>query len=171
MEMQSIQLILNGRKRKEAADCIGTALGAKPEYQKAPSYAYMIGTAVIDRNGNLSFDKSTKEKTRHTVLAALQAAGFLPELAEEPKAVPIHHEAPECLTIQIPKANFTDTALANLEKLVTSKATLLKKAVDTSTLPVVISKKTIDFPWFKSNATPERFQDFCARMRCRKQVQ
>ena len=50
--METIQLTLNGRKRKEAADCVGTALGLAPVYRKAPSYAYAIGAAVIDRDGN-----------------------------------------------------------------------------------------------------------------------
>jgi len=39
MEKQSIQLTLNGRKRKEAADCVGTALGIAPVYRKAPIMA------------------------------------------------------------------------------------------------------------------------------------
>jgi len=71
METQLIQLTLNGRKRKEAADCIGTALGIAPIYQKAPSYAYAIGTAVIDRSGNLSFADEANEETRQTVLATV----------------------------------------------------------------------------------------------------
>jgi hypothetical protein len=78
----------------------------------------------------------------------------LPELAKE--AEPPHQpEAPERLTIQMPKADFTDTAIENLEKLVASKATLLKKAIGTDDLSVVISGETIDFPWFNVNATPE----------------
>jgi len=34
-----IQLTLNGRKRKEAADCVGAALGIAPVYRKVPTYA------------------------------------------------------------------------------------------------------------------------------------
>jgi len=149
-----IQLTLNGRKRKEAVDCIGTALGMVPIYQKAPSYAYCIGTVVVDRNGNLSFGEGTSEETCNTVLAALLAAGFLPEAAEEAEPSP-QPETPERLTIQIPKADFTNTALDNLDKLVASKATLLKKAINTEALPFVIDGETISFPWFKVDATPE----------------
>ena len=149
-----IQLTLNGRKRKEAADCIGTALGATPVYQKAPSYAYCIGTAVVDRSGNLSFADEASEETRNTVLAALQAAGFLPEPAAEVEQTP-QPEAPERLTIQMPLDGFSPEKLDNLCKLVSSKQTLLQKAIGAEDLPVAISGETIDFPWFNVNATPE----------------
>ena len=157
---QIIPLTLNDRKRKEAAGCIGTALGVAPVYQKAPSYAYAIGTAVIDRDGNLTFVDEANEETRNTVLVALQAAGFLSEQecaeAEATKPYPKTKKAkPEHLTIQIPLDGFSPEKLDNLCKLVASKQTLLQKAIGTEALPVVISGETISFPWFKVDATPE----------------
>ena len=154
METQSIGLTLNGRKRKEAADCVGTALGATPIYQKAPSYAYAIGTAVIDRDGNLSFEEGTSEETRQTVLASLQAAGFLPEPAEAPAPF-LSPAKPDRLTIQMPLDGFSPEKLDNLGKLVASKASLLQKAIGTEALPIALGKDTIDFPWLKIDATPE----------------
>jgi hypothetical protein len=172
MDKQSIQpnpaipLTLNGSKRKEAANCIGTALGITPVYQKAPSYAYTIGTgigtAVIDRSGNLTLADEANEETRHAVLAALQAAGFLPELVEakiaEATPQPSQPEAPDRLTIQMPMSGFSPEKLDNLCKLVSSKQTLLQQAIgaeDQNGLPVAISGETISFPWFRVNATPE----------------
>jgi len=152
--METIQLTLNGRKRKEAADCVGTALGLAPVYRKAPSYAYAIGAAVIDREGNLSFADEASEETRNTVLAALQAAGFLPEPAEEAEPIP-PPEAPERLTIQMPMTGFSPEKLDNLCKLVSSKQTLLQKAIGAEALPVAIDGEAISFPWFKVDATPE----------------
>ena len=49
-----IQLTLNGRKRKEAADCVGEAVNAAPVYAKAPTYAFDIGGIVLDRHGVLT---------------------------------------------------------------------------------------------------------------------
>ena len=154
MEKQSIQLTLKGRKRKEAADCVGTALGATPIYQKAPSYAYAIGTAVIDRETVLSFDESMSEEERNTVLSVLRTSGFLPELTEEPVTPPSPQKT-DHLIIQMPLDGFSPEKLDNLTKLVASKATLLQKAIDAEVLPVVLGKDTIDFPWFKIDATPE----------------
>ena len=154
METQSIQLTLNGCKRKEAADCVGKALGLAPVYRKAPSYAYAIGTADIDRDGKLSFEEGTDAETHQTVLAALQAAGFLPEAAAEAEQTP-PPEAPERLTIQMPLDGFSPEKLDNLCKLVSSKQTLLQKAIDAEALPFAIYGDNISFPWFKVDATPE----------------
>ena len=97
------------------------------------------------------------EEERHTVLSNLQAAGFLPELAEEPADIPVQPE-PDRLTIQMPLEGWSPEKLDNLGKLVASKATLLKHALgadETNELPVALKQDTIDFPWFKIDATPE----------------
>jgi len=152
--METIQLTLNGRKRKEAADCVGTALGIAPVYRKAPSYAYTIGNAVIDRDGSLSFAKEASKKTRNTVLSALQAAKFMPEPVGEAEPTP-PPEVPDNLTIQMPMTGFSPEKLDNLCKLVSSKQTLLQKVIGTEALPVVIDGETISFPWFNVDATTE----------------
>jgi hypothetical protein len=165
-----IQLDLNGRKRKEAADCIGTALGCASVYQRAPSYAYLIRkdektSATLDRNGVLTLPDTISKKAQTAILTALRSAGFLPEDTKEAVTtenvanatdVPVPIE-PDRLTIQMPLADFSDTALENIEKLVASKATLLKKAIATDDLTILRNSKnnTLDFPWFNMNATPE----------------
>ena len=160
MEKQSTQLTLNGRKRKEAADCVGTALGATPIYQKAPTYAYAIGKAEIDREAILTFDESMSEKERYTVLSSLQAAGFYtPKAAVVPAPSPSPTK-PDRLTIQMPFDGFSPEKLDNLCKLVASKATLLQKAIGTEALPIALGKDTIDFPWFKIDTTPEEISAY-----------
>ena len=52
------------------------------------------------------------------------------------------------MTIELPRANFTDMALTNLKGLVESKETLIKKALGVDFLPVLVSEETIGFPWF-----------------------
>jgi hypothetical protein len=48
-----IQLTLNGRSRKDAARCVGEVLEVTLVYQHAPSYAYEIGEAMLDRHAGL----------------------------------------------------------------------------------------------------------------------
>ena len=52
------------------------------------------------------------------------------------------------LTVALPRENFTDNALENLQKLVDSKAALMKKALAVDALPVEITEERISFPWF-----------------------
>jgi len=149
-----IQLTLDGRTRKNAADCIGAALDMRPIYSKAPSFAFAIGPAVIDRSGLLIFSDEVDEETRLTVLTSLQAAGFLPDLVEEEASSP-QPEAPERLCIQMPLDGFTPEKIDILCKLVASKQTLLQKALGAESLPIALGNGTLDFAWFNVNATPE----------------
>lgn len=52
------------------------------------------------------------------------------------------------LIIEMPKDGFTETTIANLRKLVESKAALIKKALGTDNLPIEETGDTLRFPWF-----------------------
>jgi len=52
------------------------------------------------------------------------------------------------LTVNMPRASLSDEALANLHKIVDSKASLLKKAIGTDDLPIIVTDELITFPWF-----------------------
>jgi len=93
-----IQLTLHGRKRKDAADCVGEAVNTAPVYLRAPTHNYDIAGIILDKHGVLTigdFDGALPK-----VLAALQKAGFYtPEEAEtpetEPEALPPPEAEPE----------------------------------------------------------------------------
>lgn len=57
-------------------------------------------------------------------------------------------DAPGKLTIEIPDTGFTPEMRENLKKIVASKATLLKQALETDDLPIVELDGKITFPWF-----------------------
>ena len=87
-----IQLTLHGRKRKDAADCVGEAVNATPVYLRAPTHNYDIAGIILDRNSVLTIDDCDEALPK--VLIALQKAGFYrPETEEVPEAVP--ETAPE----------------------------------------------------------------------------
>ena len=191
-------MILNGRKRKEAADCVGEAISIMPVYQRAPSYAYDIGGITLNKQGVLTIGDSDEALPK--VLIALQKAEFYtPEEEKPPEKVeitpgpargtadeaeeetpaeamkdipaeippaeePQHETAAEVpprieqhdrLVIQIPSADFSETALENLRLLVASKALLLKKATGAVDLSIRRNGETIDFTWFEGQHTPE----------------
>lgn len=52
------------------------------------------------------------------------------------------------LTIEMPKTGFADISLDNLQKIIASKAALLRKALDTDNLAVTNTGDTLKFPWF-----------------------
>lgn len=57
------------------------------------------------------------------------------------------------LTIEMPLESFTEESISNLDRLIASKAILIKKAVGAQSLPVIQTESTLQFPWFSFNAT------------------
>lgn len=53
------------------------------------------------------------------------------------------------LTIEMPLSFMTDEGIANLEKLIASKAELIKKALGVDALPIEKTETTLKFPWFR----------------------
>lgn len=71
----------------------------------------------------------------------------MPQMKSEDENVPQPHE-PDRLVIEMPLAGFTEESLLNLEKLIVSKANLIKKAIGTDLLPIERTETTLKFPWF-----------------------
>jgi hypothetical protein len=57
-------------------------------------------------------------------------------------------EEPSGITIEIPLEGFTEQTLENLQRLVASKANLLKKAIGADSLEIARTESTLEFPWF-----------------------
>ena len=57
------------------------------------------------------------------------------------------------LTIELPRHDFTDVALENLNRLIESKSSLIKKALGTDRIPIIIREATVSFPWFQVELT------------------
>jgi len=160
-----IQLTLHGHTRKEAADCIGSAIGVAPVYLAAPSFNYDIGGIILNRQGVLTIGDC--DEGLPNVLRNLQAAGFYTPESTEPASDSPPEEAPGCLTIQIPFDGFSPEKLDNLRKLVASKATLIQKVTAAEKLPIVENGETLDFPWFIFDATSEEvnaYTQFISRL-------
>lgn len=58
-------------------------------------------------------------------------------------------EAPDRLTIEMPLEGFTEESITKLEKLIASKATLIKKVIGAEALLIERTETTLKFPWFK----------------------
>jgi len=63
---------------------------------------------------------------------------------------------PDRLVLEMPLEGFSEAALDNLEKLVISKAALIKKSVGAFELPITRTETTLQFPWFTFGLEPEK---------------
>ena len=55
----------------------------------------------------------------------------------------------DVLTIEMPLEGFTQEALANLNKLIASKADFIRAMTGADTLPVERTESRLRFPWFR----------------------
>lgn len=137
---------VTGSERKALVGAISEILGREIVYKGAPTFAYMVSNYLIDKDGTLSCSSDINREDVERLLAALKERGYIPE-------TPCREESdnPDKLSIQMPRADFTDEAFQNLKKIIASKETLIKKALATDSLPVDITGDIVNFPWFTLN--------------------
>lgn len=164
---------VTGARRKELAKATGEALGSEPIYKGAPSFAYAVSNVTISKDGTLAWDERIDEATMQNLRGRLRELGFVPEEDEVD-----HDDLCNTLTIEMPLTGFTDAALENLDRLIASKAALIKKAIGANALPVVRTETTLRFHWFSFSATGEEVSAYsrfigalCAAAKEQKRVQ
>lgn len=131
-----------GARRKELVEAISQITGTSAVYKGAPTFAYEIGNITVDKEAALTINGDVDNELVKKLMEGLMERGFIPE-----------DEA--ILTIEMPLEGFTDVALENLKRIIASKETLIKKAVNSDALAIEQTETTIKFPWFKSEASSE----------------
>ena len=157
----TIKYNVPGGKRKELVKTIAAWLGEEIKYCGAPSFAYEVDYFTIDRNGCLFFDDRADSEVIERLLEHLYDEGF--ECEEAPKteskaettATDTAGDDTYDLNINLPRSLFTETAIENLQKLVKGKESLLKKALGTDSVPVIVTEDTVEFPWFTGITSTE----------------
>lgn len=164
-----------GAERKEMVMKMGEILGVKPKYMGMPSAAYAVGELTVTKDGAIECEDGTDIRE---LMDGLKEQGIEPESGYEADAVSETESENEMidaesentetangqeqiesevtteqqegngLNIEMPRAFFTDAALENLQKIVDSKAELIKKAVGADELPINIGEERVGFPWF-----------------------
>jgi len=129
-------------ERKKLVGCISEITGEKSSYLGMSTCAYRIGSYTVDKEGALSCDDISNLEL---LTERLMERGFTPEETSEPDG----------LAVQLPRTMFSDDELARLRALVSSKESLIKKAVGADILPIEVNEDKISFPWFRNAATPE----------------
>lgn len=150
---------VTGAERKRMVQVISEITREKAVYTRMPECAYVIGGIRVGRNGEMSWEESMNEGVMESVITALTAAGFEgteAPVSMEPEAADMTTEAEEQtgLTISFPAEGFTEMTLTNLKKLISSKASLIKKALNADRLDVIITDGQISFPWWDTMPEP-----------------
>lgn len=156
--------------RKAAAQRLAEIIGGTSRYTKVPRCAYEVGPYFIEKDGTLTV-------TGDADVAPLQAlaeeglvepfeapkAESLQEAATEPQEAAAEEETgddAEGLTVSLPLDGFNPDSLDRLQKLVDSKARLIKKATDAACLTIRRTEDRVEFPWWDRMPEPEETQAY-----------
>lgn len=172
MEVKAMTITFNIDKsqRKSLAHRIGELMGTEIRYCGVPSCAYQIGSMMLGKDAVLTGEGA--EDSIRTLLNALENEGYQftadftdsPQNAQESvcgediavQAEPMGYASEDetaeddttHLTISMPRSFFTEQALDNLQRIIRNKFTLIKHALNTDNLGIVVTDDKIEFPWF-----------------------
>lgn len=161
-----------GTNRKALADAISQITGVHKAYKGIPNYEYEIDYFTVDREGNLNFDDGADKGGIDDLLEKLDSRGFHAESVEPTPAASFETPLEETdeqksqepvpadtiTKVSLPKDEFTETALDNLQKLITSKASLIQKSFGIYSLPIELQDTQISFPWLQGKLDADTIQ-------------
>ena len=150
----TIKFDLTNTTRKNIAAALAEQLGSTASYCGAPSFAYNAGPATVSKDGTVTFTEDTDKVTIRKALNVLADAGFEYERPAELDAPEPQADATD-MTISYPIEILTEDGLRNLQALIASKKTLICKALGIDDLPVRVTETQVDFPWFRTDRSPE----------------
>ena len=152
---------VTGAERKRLVAALSNLMGVKAKYLGMPSMAYEVSDFIIDKNGNLELSDKANRTEIERVARHLASEGFIAE--EEISATEGRQTADSeefGLTVSMPRSNFSEGALENLQALVEAKGELIRHALDVEELPIEISEDEVSFPWFEELPTPEEIKAY-----------
>lgn len=158
-----IKYNLEGSERKALLAVMREILQDTPKYMGPPTFSFEIGPYTIDRHGTLDCPDHLDSTQVAMLIRELEHDGFIGERIGE-SAKPAEQQIIETprkeivtptldnldrLSVEMPRDGMTPIAMENLQRLVASKATLLKKALGTESLPITEHADRIEFGWFR----------------------
>lgn len=118
----------------------------------------LADSSMADSSMEDAKDTLQEEGTQITEIEAME------QIAEEhimEESAPIESQEDIVnLSISMPRENFSDTALANLDTLLKSKGNLIKAAFDIEEANYTLTEERITFAWFHGTLTSEAYRAY-----------
>lgn len=149
-----------GAERKELVNAIVEIVGQPAVYQGAPSFAYAVGLYRVDKDGTVFSEDATGLASLFDALTSRGYTGQIDEADEGVLEQEVCDSAGERMAIEYPIEGLSPENQQNLEKLVESKAMLIKKVLGADSLPIETVSDVLRFPWFPSGAGAEDMEAY-----------
>lgn len=127
----------------------------EPEQKEPPVEAVeadQTATTPIEVAEPVSEEKPTKPAEKDDVASPVSEEPISSDSPENPETPATEDDGVINLTLSLPLAMFEQSlgSMQRLKAAISSKQTLLKKALGTDSLDVVIEEDRVTFPWFKT---------------------
>ena len=129
---------LQGTTRKTLVNAIAEITGEKAIYRAMPTSNYDIGEITVTRDGSIICPDDSD------IITTLAAVGFTAEDDQSTERTEEHTG----LTISLPRDGFNDSAIGNLKKLVNAKGALIRKALNSEQLDIIIEDDKVSLTPF-----------------------
>lgn len=143
-----VQFKLTGKERKKLVDAISKELNLPADYLGTPTFSYQVGGFTIDKSGTLE-----GEDNKSLINSLEECHGFKAGNKE-------FEDENNSLTIEMPLTLFSENSIENLKRLVANKEDLIKKALGVGSLPIIISKESLSFPWFHGDLSSDEVKAY-----------
>ena len=169
-----------GSERKRLVNAISQITFMKAKYLGMPTMAYEIGNITVDKNGSLfcADDARAEYVAENLIDYCFTLADSIEDKSSEQAAEEAFaandSDSIDNIKISLPKEGFTDEALSNLNHLVESKATLIKKALGVDDRTIIVDDEQVTFPWFaRTSSTNElsSYASFIGKLCCMAKTQ
>lgn len=165
--MTNMNIRLATDNRKAAAQRLAEIIGGTSRYTKVPRCAYEVGPYFIEKDGTITVPEDAdlqplKALAEEGLLEPFEAPAQEADIAatEPQEAAADEGSDAEGLTVSLPLDGFNPDSLDRLQKLVDSKARLLKKATDAACLTIRRTEDRVEFPWWDKMPEPEETQAY-----------
>ncbi len=164
--MMNIKLATENRKA--AAARLAEIIGGTSRYTKVPRCAYEVGPYFIEKDGTVTVPEDADLEPLRTLADEGLIEPFEEEAKEAPEAADKANTAAETapdaeaggLTVSLPLDGFNPDSLDRLQKLVDSKATLIKKALNAQRLTIRRDGDRVSLPWWDEMPEPDETQAY-----------
>lgn len=171
-----MRIILNEQNRKPLVELVSEFAGEEAKYLFTPTYAFQIGGYTVTREGNITTPGRLDAETLRSLVNALTAAGYQPELPKQeismetsdaetetgktnkPAEAELRQTAEESDADEIPEpvqpisltisVPLEKVSVGNLTSLLDAKGSLIKRALGIPATPIEITENAVLFPWF-----------------------
>lgn len=164
---RTIDFNIPKKERKALVEALAAYTQEDPVYCGAPTFAYKIGAMTVDKDGLLTIPTIEDEDYEVScLLEILSGKGYVAAIIyndsdeEEPEEEAEAELRNTVITVRLTAEGFTETAKDNLQRILSAKGELIRKALGVDSLPVSFSETEIAFPWFDLTVDPDDFRAY-----------